>query len=335
MNPLRKLFRHPAGLFGAIVVAVLVLSALVSLVWTPHDPVFTDSARRWLAPTWAYPFGTDNSGRDIFSLIVAGSRVTVLVAVGSALGAGILGLLLASLGALTRRWVREGVAVLIDVLIAFPTLLIAMLLAAAWGGSLLVVIVAVSIGFGVNIARVTRPEIRAVLAADYVLAARASGIGSLGILRRHVIPNILPVLIVQLSWGMAIAILAEAGLSYLGYGAPADTPSWGRLLSELQTYIGIQPLSVLWPGAVITITVLGFNLLGDGLRDVTDPTLADPILSETVPASNAPVSPAAAAGATSDSSARETEPAHITPVSPDATEAASISETPETQEGTR
>ncbi|RLP73326.1 ABC transporter permease [Mycetocola tolaasinivorans] len=279
MSGFSRLLRHPAGLFGLIVVAVLLVAAGVSLVWTPHDPVFTDSTRRWLAPTWEYPFGTDNSGRDIFSLILAGSRVTVLVAVGSALGAGIVGLLLAAFGALTRRWVRESVAVLIDVLIAFPTLLIAMLLAAAWGGSLLVVIVAVSISFGVNIARVTRPEIRTVLAADYVLAARASGIGSWGILRHHVLPNIAPIVIVQLSWGMALAVLAEAGLSYLGYGAPADTPSWGRLLSELQTYIGIQPLSVFWPGAVITVTVLGLNLLGDGLRDVTDPTLSEPATS--------------------------------------------------------
>ncbi|UCR90184.1 ABC transporter permease [Mycetocola spongiae] len=268
-----RLLRHPAGGFGLTVAALVCLAAAVSLLWTPHDPVFTDPANGWLTPSLNHPFGTDNSGRDIFSLILAGSRVTVIVAVFSAALAGVIGIILAALGSLTRRWFRETIAVLIDVLIAFPTILIALLLAAAWGGSLAVVIGAVGISFGVNIGRITRPEIRAVLHSDYVLAGRAAGLSNLRVLWRHILPNVAPVFIVQLSWCMALAVLAEAGLSYLGYGAPASMPSWGRLLSELQTYIGVQPLSVLWPGLVITITVLGFNLLGDGLRDVTDPTL--------------------------------------------------------------
>lgn len=270
---IRKLWRNPAGAFGLIVAGLLLLAAAVSLVWTPHDPVHVDLSAQWQSPSLLYPFGTDNSGRDLFSLILAGSRVTVLVAVGSAVLGGVIGLLLAVLGSVTRRWFREAIAVLIDILIAFPTLLIAMLLAAAWGGSLLVVIVAVGIGFGVNIARVTRPAIRAVLGTDYVLAARASGLSSAAILRHHVVPNVSALFIVQLSWAAAVAVLAEAGLSYLGYGAPANDPSWGRLLAELQPYVAVHPASVLCPGIVITVTVLGFNLLGDALREVTDPTL--------------------------------------------------------------
>jgi peptide/nickel transport system permease protein len=143
-----------------------------------------------------------------------------------------------------------------------------------WGGSLWVVIVSVGIGFGVNIARVTRPELRRVLHSDFVLAGRAAGLSPLQNLVRHLLPNVAPVFIVQLSWGMAVAVLAEAGLSYLGFGAPVTEPSWGLLLADLQRFISVHPLSVVWPGLAITLTVLGFNLLGDALRDATDPTLS-------------------------------------------------------------
>ena len=135
------------------------------------------------------------------------------------------------------------------------------------------VIVSVGIGFGVNIARVTRPELRRVLHSDFVLAGRAAGLTPFQNLYRHLLPNVAPVFIVQLSWGMAVAVLAEAGLSYLGFGAPLTEPSWGLLLKDLQQYISVHPLSVVWPGLAITITVLGLNLLGDALREATDPTL--------------------------------------------------------------
>ncbi len=218
--------------------------------------------------------GTDATGRDIASLMLAGARTTVLVAVGAGVVATLIGLALASLGALTTRIVRESVAVLVDILIAFPVLLIAMMIAAVWGGSLWVVVWAVGIGFGVNIARVTRPELRRVLHSEYVLAGRAAGLTTGQNLVRHLLPNVAPVFIVQLSWGMAVAVLAEAGLSYLGFGAPVTQPSWGVLLAQLQQYLTAQPLSVVWPGLAIALTVLGLNLLGDGLRDATDPTLS-------------------------------------------------------------
>ena len=153
-------------------------------------------------------------------------------------------------------------------------LLVAMMISAVWGGSLWVVIWSVGIGFGVNIARVTRPELRRVLHSDFVLAGRASGLTPFQNLWRHLLPNVAPVFIVQLSWGMAVAVLAEAGLSYLGFGAPLTEPSWGLLLKDLQTYISVHPLTVVWPGLAITLTVLGLNLLGDGLREATDPTLS-------------------------------------------------------------
>jgi peptide/nickel transport system permease protein len=269
-----RLARSGTGRFGVAVVVVIAVVALVSLFWTPLDPQRVDVANRWAPPGGATLLGTDGSGRDILSLLMVGARTTVLVAVGAGLIATLVGLVLAALGALTPRPVRESVTVLVDILIAFPVLLIAMMISAVWGGSLLVVIVSVGVGFGVNIARVTRPELRRVLHSDFVLAGRAAGLTPWQNLWRHLLPNVAPVFIVQLSWGMAVAVLAEAGLSYLGFGAPLTQPSWGLLLADLQRYISVHPLSVVWPGLAITLTVLGFNLLGDALRDATDPTLS-------------------------------------------------------------
>ncbi len=269
-----RLWASWPGRFGVIVVLAIVAIAVVSLFWTPFDPLRVDIANRWAGPGADHLLGTDGSGRDILSLLMAGSRTTLWVAAGAGAIATITGLALAALGALAVRAVREAVAVIVDILIAFPVLLLAMMISAVWGGSLLVVVVSVGIGFGVNIARVTRPELRRVLHSDFVLAGRASGLTPWQNLWRHLLPNVAPVFIVQLSWGMAVAVLAEAGLSYLGFGATVTEPSWGLLLAELQQYITVHPGSVVWPGLAITLTVLGFNLLGDGLRDATDPTLS-------------------------------------------------------------
>lgn len=270
---LSRLWATATGRFGLIVVAVILVTGLVSFFWTPFDPQSSNIGDRWLPPSWPHLLGTDDTGRDILSLIMAGARTTVFVSVGAGLVATVVGIALAALGALTTRWVRETVAVLVDILIAFPVLLIAMMISSVWGGSLWVVVWAVGIGFGVNIARVTRPELRRVQQSDFVLAAKASGLTPAQSLTRHLLPNVAPVFIVQLSWSMAVAVLAEAGLSYLGFGASVVEPSWGILLADLQRYIGVHPLSVIWPGLAITITVLALNLLGDGLREATDPTL--------------------------------------------------------------
>ncbi|WP_270352361.1 ABC transporter permease [Microbacterium testaceum] len=274
MSTLKRLWSLGTGRFGILIVLLVVATAAVSLVWTPFDPAAVDARARWLDPSWPHVLGTDNTGRDIASPLMAGARTTVIVAVGAGVVASVLGIALACLGALTTRWVRESVAVLVDILVAFPVLLIAMMISAVWGGSLAVVIWAVGIGFGVNVARVTRPELRRVLHSDFVLAGRANGLSTWQNLTRHLLPNVAPVFIVQLSWGMAVAVLAEAGLSYLGFGAPVTQPSWGVLLSDLQAYIAVHPLTVVWPGLAITLTVLGLNLLGDALREAADPTLS-------------------------------------------------------------
>ena len=271
---LRTLLSSATGRFGVIVVLMVAVTALVSLFWTPFDPMLSDLRSRWSPPGWPHLLGTDGTGRDILSLVMAGARTTLFVAVGAGLVATLVGILLAALGALTARWMRETVSVLVDILIAFPVLMIAMMISAVWGGSLWVVVFAVGIGFGVSIARVTRPELRRVQRSDFVLAGRASGLTTGQNLVRHLLPNVAPVFIVQLSWSMAVAVLAEAGLSYLGFGASLTEASWGTLLADLQRYIGVHPLSVVWPGLAITLTVLGLNLLGDALREATDPTLS-------------------------------------------------------------
>ncbi|MDT0156832.1 ABC transporter permease [Microbacterium sp. ARD32] len=281
---LRALLSSATGLFGVIVVLLIAVIALVSVFWTPFDPMLSDIRGRWAAPGLPHLLGTDGTGRDILSLIMAGARTTLFVAVGSGIVATVVGVVLAALGALTARWVRETVAVLVDILIAFPVLIIAMMISAVWGGSLWVVVFSVGIGFGVSIARVTRPELRRVQRSDFVTAARANGLTTGQNLLRHLLPNVAPVFIVQLSWSMAVAVLAEAGLSYLGFGATLTEASWGTLLADLQRYIGVHPLTVVWPGLAITITVLGLNLLGDALREATDPTLSHRSAETHVPA---------------------------------------------------
>lgn len=268
-----RLLSSAPGLFAVIVLSIVIASAVVSLFWTPLDPTTADISIAWQSPSWHHLLGTDGSGRDTLSRLMVGAQVTVIVALGAGIFAGAFGLIIAVTGALGYRWIREPVAVLIDVLIAFPTLLLAMMFASILGGSVTVVIVAVSIGFGVSIGRVLRAEIRQVATTDYVLAARAVGVSRAVIIRKHILPNVSPVFIVQLSLVMGLAVLAEAGLSYLGFGAPPSVPSWGRMLAETQTFIGVHPASVLWPGLAITLTVLALSLLGDSLRDALDPTL--------------------------------------------------------------
>lgn len=272
-GPVGLLIRSPRGLFALIALGLLIAAAVLSLIWLPGDPNHSNVRDAWLPPSGDHWLGTDGSGRDLASRLIAGSRITVLVVLGAALVAGLIGLSLAVLAALGPRRLREPLIIVIDVLIAFPTLLLAIMLAAVFGSGIPVVIVAVGIGYGVQIARVVRAELRQINAEDFILAARAAGLSRSAILRTHLLPNAAPVFIVQLSMAMGLAILAEAGLSFLGFGAPPNVPSWGRMLQETQQFIAIHPLVVLWPGLAITLTVLAFYLLGDALREATDPRL--------------------------------------------------------------
>ncbi|MCU1470937.1 MAG: peptide transporter permease [Glaciihabitans sp.] len=272
--------RRPTGAFGVAVAAVLVLAAVVSVWWTPFDPQATDVRAAWLLPFQrGHLLGTDRVGHDQFSQLLAGSRETLFAATGSASIAAVLGIALGVTAVLSPRPVGAVVVQAIDLVIAFPGLLLAMVLAAVYGGSLATVVAAVGISAGVGVARVSRAEIARILSQDYVLAARAAGASTGRIVRKHLLPNIAPTLIVQLSLVMALAVLAEATLTYLGYGSSPSTPSWGGLLHTQQDYIRVRPLLVIWPGLAVALTVLGFNLLGDALRDATDPRLRSGVRS--------------------------------------------------------
>lgn len=261
----------PGGVAAAAILAVLLLVALLSLAWLPADPNAASAQRLWLDPSPAHPLGTDGSGRDVAARLMAGTRVTVAVLLGTGALAAAIGLALALLGGLGPRRLRETVAVAIDVLVAFPTVLLAMMLAAVFGSGIPIVIAALGVAFGVGIGRVLRAELRQVAELDYVLAARAVGLPRTTILRRHLLPGVRPVLLVQLSLAMGLSVLAEASLSYLGFGAPPEVPSWGLMLAEAQRVIQVHPLAALWPGLAITSVALACYLLGDALRDALDP----------------------------------------------------------------
>ena len=269
-----RALRHPSFLTGALLTLLLVLTALVSLVWQPYPPAEIDIPAKLQPPGAAHWLGTDSLGRDIASQLLVGAQnaiVVGVVAVGIGLG---LGLLLGCLAAARRGWVEELVMRASDFTFAFPALLSAIMLGAIYGPGLLTGILAIGI-FNIPVfARISRGAANAVWSREYVLAARAAGFGPLRITLDHVLPNIASVLIVQATISFATAILAEAALSYLGLGTQPPQPSWGRMLNEAQTMLFQAPMLAVYPGVAIALSVLGLNLMGDGLRDLLDPKLA-------------------------------------------------------------
>lgn len=283
---LRVVWRTWPGRIGSVLVAIMVVAALVSLVWTPHDPTRVVPSEKWLPISATHWFGTDGAGKDLFSQVLAGARTTLTVVLLSALMAGVIGIVLGVLSAVTPRLVGEAVAHVIDILIALPTLILALVLVAALEGSVWTVSLAIGLGSGVVLARIVRAEVARVLTQDYVLAASASGSSTFRTVWRHVLPNIAPVVIVQLSLVAALAVLAEATLSYLGL-TPVSTPSWGRMLEGLQRSASVHPWAIVFPGLAVVLATLGFNLLGDGLRDAIDPRLHSRVALPTIELSGA------------------------------------------------
>jgi peptide/nickel transport system permease protein len=259
---------------GALLTGLLAAMALLSLVWSPHPPGEIDIARKLAPPSAAHWLGADSLGRDIASQILVGSQNSIVVgviAVGIGLAAGVL---LGCIASARRGWVEEAIMRVCDFTFAFPALLTAIMLTAIYGPGLLMSIAAIGI-FNVPVfARITRGAANAVWSREFVLAARAAGKGPWAISVDHVLPNIASVLIVQATISFATAILAEAALSYLGLGTQPPQPSWGRMLNEAQAQIFQAPLLAVYPGLAIMLSVLGLNLIGDGLRDLLDPKLA-------------------------------------------------------------
>ena len=264
----------PALGLGAALFAVFALAAALSLAWTPHDVAALDIAGRLAGPSAAHWLGTDHFGRDIVSMLMVGARTSIavaIVAVGMGLALGVpLGLWAAARhGGLIDEAIMRGN----DLVFAFPALVIAILITAVFGPSAVNAILAIGIFNTPVFARVTRGAALSLWTLDYILAARVAGKGAVRISVEHILPNIANLLVVQGTIQFSLGILAEAGLSYVGLGAQPPVPSWGRMLAESQTMIAFAPQLALLPGLAIVLTVLGLNLMGDGLRDFLDPRL--------------------------------------------------------------
>ncbi|TME32127.1 MAG: ABC transporter permease [Chloroflexi bacterium] len=260
---------------GVLLVALVIVTALISSVWTPSDPTHVEVSARLKGPTTSYLLGTDQLGRDELSRIMAGARNTLLVGIVTVLIAIGVGVPLGGVAALYRGRVEDTTMRLSDVLLAFPAILLAIMFAAVFQPSTVTAMAAIGIALVPVFARVVRGAGLQIMQQDYVTITRTYGGSNAWIFVRHVLPNVSSVLIVQATVAFAVAILAEAAPSYLGLGTPPPTPSWGRMLSESQTFLDQAPMLAFWPGASIALAVLGFNLLGDGLRDLLDPKLVE------------------------------------------------------------
>lgn len=269
----RKALTNRSFVIGLAITGLVALMALVSFVWVPYDVTVLPVADRLKPPSWTHWLGTDHFGRDVLSMIMVGARNSIavaLVAVGIGMGLGVpLGCWAAARGG----WLDEIVMRFNDLVFAFPALLSAIMITAIFGPGAVNAIIAIGI-FNIPVfARVARAGALAIWPREFILAARAAGKGKALITVEHILPNIANLLLVQGTIWFALAVLAEASLSYLGLGAQPPMPSWGRMLFEAQTRMVVAPYLAIFPGMAIVLTVLGLNLLGDGLSDVLDPKL--------------------------------------------------------------
>jgi peptide/nickel transport system permease protein len=269
----RQFRRSHVGLVGATLVLVFLGLTTVAPWLAPYDPVAADFAEVLSPPSWRHPFGTDDIGRDILSRVVYGSRVSLqagLFTVAVALSVGLpLGLLAGFFGGRIDDLIMRG----IEVILSFPTLVLALGITVVLGPKLIHALFAIGIVFVPHFARLMRAQVLSIKENDFVAAARALGASDQRVMRRHILPNCLAPILVQSSFSIAFAILTEAALSFLGLGTQPPTPSWGIMLAMGRGYLEQAPWLGAFPGLAIFLTVLGFNLLGDGIRDALDPRL--------------------------------------------------------------
>jgi len=259
-------------IIGLLLTASVGIAAVISFFWLPYDPNANDWGAMLSGPSSEHLLGTDNLGRDLLSRLLVGARSALyvgFVAVGIALS---LGCTLGALAAYIGGWFDEIIMRLVDVLLAFPAILLALLFAAIYKPGTLTAMTAIGIATVPIFARLMRASVLSVKPKDYVEGSRALGAGHVRIIQRYILPNAFTPIIIQASLSLAIAILAEAALSYLGLGTPPRTPSWGNMLKDAQESIFLSPYPAIVPGLAIMMTVLGWSLLGDGLRDILDPT---------------------------------------------------------------
>ena len=270
----KQFLQHRSFLIGLLLSLTMIFSGILSIFWTPYSVELLNIAHKLEPPSVKHWLGTDHFGRDMTSMLMAGAWNSMLVSVFAiGMGAGI-GIPLGIVAAGKQGWIEEAVMRFNDFAFAFPALLTAVMLSAVYGPGIINSVLAIGI-FNIPVfARICRGSALVIYKREFILASRISGKGEFQIALEHILPNILSVLIVQITIQFALGILAEAGLSYLGLGTQPPQPSWGKMLSEAQTMMFIAPQLTILPGLAIILTVLGLNLMGDGLRDLFDPRLS-------------------------------------------------------------
>jgi peptide/nickel transport system permease protein len=268
----RRFLRHRPAVFAATTIVVYLIAALLAPLIAPYNPLDTAAGPRLYPPNVQNWFGTDEYGRDVFSRVVYGARIAFTVGLSAALGAALLGSTMGMLGGYLGGRTDRLVTVAIDLVFAFPTILLAVALAVFMGASMQTVILAIAGVQAPHFARVVRGATLAVKQQPYVESARAVGARTGRVLLHHILPNVLTPLIVQLALSFSYSVLAESTLSFLGVGNPPPAPSWGAMLTGAYGYVEQAPWAALFPGVAITLLILGVNVMGDGLQDLLDPT---------------------------------------------------------------
>ncbi len=269
----RRLLRHRLAMFGAAVLVIVIVMGIFGPAISPYDPNGMDFADRFAGPSLEHWMGTDDFGRDIFSRIIVGARVSLQVGLVAVSVATIFGTALGLIAGYSTRLTDEVIMRAMDVLYAFPAILLAIAIMAALGKGIGNAMIAIGIVYIPIFARIARGAVLGIRNEEFIIAAKALGAGDLRILLAHVLPNVLSPIIVEITLSLAFAILAEAALSFLGLGTQPPDPSWGRMLSEGRAFYRQSGWMAFFPGFAITLTVMGFNYLGDGLRDALDPKL--------------------------------------------------------------
>ncbi|MFB6087018.1 MAG: ABC transporter permease [Haloarculaceae archaeon] len=268
---LRRLRSNPKALVGLAIVGALLLVALFAPYIAPYSPTEIHVMKRTQAPSLVHPFGTDNFGRDVFSRVIMGSRISLFVGFTSVAIATVFGVPIGIIGGYYGGWTDETLMRLMDAMMSFPPVLLALVVVTALGSSLTNVLLALGFVYTPFFARVSRSATLSTVNDEYVEAAEARGEGDFYILFREILPNTMAPVLVQASISVAFAILAAAALSFLGLGTQPPTPSWGLMINNARGYLDSAPWMAIFPGLAIGVTVLGFNMLGDALRDVLDP----------------------------------------------------------------
>jgi peptide/nickel transport system permease protein len=269
----RRLKRSRTAVFGLVITAIFIVLAVIGPFIAPYSPTSQSLINQLQPPSARFWLGTDELGRDILSRLLVGAQLSLSVSLAATLIATVIGTALGAVAAFYGKWVDHTIMRVMDVLLALPGILLALAIIAALGNGLINVVLAIGIQSIPAFARLAHGSTLSAKERDYVLAARAVGAGDPSLVFRHILPNISAPIIVQFSLRIATAVLTAAGLSFLGLGAQPPTPEWGAMLTNARTYLVTAPHTIMAPGIAILLTVLGLNLLGDGIRDILDPRL--------------------------------------------------------------